>query len=68
MRQNAREHLGFATGPHHCLGRHLAQLQMRLALDFILTNTKNLQLASAGDEPRGHEFRQPARLCLKWDR
>lgn len=68
LRQNAREHLGFATGPHHCLGRHLAQLQMRLALDFILTNTKNLQLASAGDEPRGHEFRQPARLCLKWDR
>ena len=67
-RRNARDHLGFATGPHHCLGRHLAQLQMRLALDFLLTNTKNLRLVSAGHGPRGHEFRQPASLCVKWDR
>ena len=67
LRRNAREHLGFATGPHHCLGRHLAQLQMRLALDFILANTKNLRLVSVAKGPRGHEFRQPGRLCIKWD-
>lgn len=35
-RANAREHLAFGIGVHHCLGAHMARLQMRIALRLLL--------------------------------
>lgn len=35
-RANAREHLAFGVGAHHCLGAHMARMQMRIALDAFL--------------------------------
>ncbi|MGH3451131.1 MAG: cytochrome P450, partial [Haloechinothrix sp.] len=31
-----RRHLGFANGPHFCIGSHLAQLQARVAFEELL--------------------------------
>lgn len=31
-----RRHLGFSTGPHHCIGSHLAKLQATVAFEELL--------------------------------
>jgi cytochrome P450 len=37
VRRNAVRHLGFSSGPHFCIGSHLAKLQARVALEELLT-------------------------------
>lgn len=66
-RPNARKHLGFAFGPHACLGSHLAKLEVRVALETLLSRLTDLE--PAPDEPmtvEGYEFRQPRRLLARW--
>jgi cytochrome P450 len=65
-RANARRHLGFAIGPHHCLGQHLAKAEAVAALTALLRRAPKLRLLR-DVEPEGHEFRQPRSLHLGWD-
>jgi len=37
-------HMGFGMGPHFCLGAPLARLQMRVAMEIVLTRLRNLRL------------------------
>ncbi len=67
-RKNAKRHLGFATGPHHCLGSHLAKAEARIAVDRLLTRLPNLRADRARPAiPSGYEFRQPKEFWLMWD-
>ena len=43
-RTNARDHLAFGFGPHHCLGHHLARLQVRALLSEIGRRVVSLEL------------------------
>lgn len=65
-------HLAFGTGPHQCLGMHLARLELRVGLDTILTGLPNLRLDpdDTGPPPvvEGFAFRGPTRLPVVWDR
>ena len=62
-RDNAQRHVGFATGPHHCLGSHLARAEARIGIECLLNKWPGLQIdIDQSAAPTGHEFRQPATL------
>lgn len=44
-----RGHLGYAHGPHFCLGAPLARLQVQVALSALLRSYPGLELADQGD-------------------
>ena len=64
-------HMAFGTGPHQCLGMHLARLELRAGLETILTGLPNLRLDPDAAEPapiiEGFAFRGPNRLPVVWD-
>jgi cytochrome P450 len=64
-RENARHHLAFSFGVHHCLGFNMARLQGALAVQAILDRLHDLELVSA-PEPHGFAFRRPQELHLRW--
>jgi cytochrome P450 len=64
-RKNARHHLAFSFGVHHCLGFNMARLQGPLAVKAILDRLSALQLVEA-PEPHGFAFRRPPELRLRW--
>lgn len=64
-RPNIARHLGFATGPHLCLGFRLAKVEARIALAALLDRFPEMRLDNRHSEaPRGFEFRQSKRLTL----
>jgi cytochrome P450 len=66
-RENARRHLGFSFGVHHCLGFNLARLQGALAVGELLERLPALRLVEA-PAPTGFAFRRPERLVVAWER
>ena len=50
-RPNARLHLGFGRGIHHCVGAPLARLEARVVLGALLERTTSFSL-DAGEPPR----------------
>jgi cytochrome P450 len=66
-RPNARKHLGFAIGPHGCVGLHLAKLEARIALETLIGVLPEFRLDAAfSSPPEGNEFRQPRKLQVVW--
>jgi cytochrome P450 len=43
-RENARQHVSFGAGPHHCLGASLARLEASIALARLTTRFPGLAL------------------------
>jgi cytochrome P450 len=69
MRENARAHMAFATGPHICLGQHLARLEMTRAMNILLDRFPNLRLDPDTPRPfiQGHTMRSPKKLYVRLD-
>jgi len=63
-RRNARHHLAFSFGLHHCLGFNMARMQGEAAVRGLL-GLPRLELVEAS-EPRGFAFRRPAVVRLRW--
>lgn len=65
-----KPHLSFATGPHLCLGMHLARLETKVALETVLERLPNLRLdPDRADDTYIHGviFRSPNRLPVRFD-
>jgi len=64
--------ISFGTGPHMCLGMHLARLEMRVAVNRLLDRCANLRFDPAAlerDNPHihGETFRSPTTLPVVFD-
>lgn len=66
-RENARQHLAFARGPHVCIGMHLARLEAHTAVGRLLERLPALRLDPARPSaPSGLVFRKPPALHVLW--
>ena len=64
-----QHHLAFGTGPHQCLGMHLARLELRAGLEAILRRLPNIRLDPDAPRPtiQGYAFRGPDTLPVLFD-
>jgi cytochrome P450 len=65
-----QHHLAFGTGPHQCLGMHLARLELRVGLQTVLERLPNLRLDPEGADDtliEGYAFRGPRALPVLFD-
>jgi cytochrome P450 len=68
-RVNARRHMAFATGPHICLGQHLARLEMTRAMNYLLDRLPKLRLDPEKPRPeiRGFSMRVPKHIPVRFN-
>jgi cytochrome P450 len=61
-------HLSFGSGPHMCLGMHLARMETRVALDAIVERLDDLRFDPEAPSPRivGSIFRSPDALPVRF--
>jgi cytochrome P450 len=61
-RENARQHVSFGAGPHHCLGASLARMEAAIALDRLVARFPGLALDGDATWNGRINLRGPARL------
>ncbi|GAA2587136.1 cytochrome P450 [Actinomadura fulvescens] len=61
-RENARQHVAFSVGPHHCLGAALARLEGRVAFERLVRRFPDLSFAGDVEWNGRINLRGPARL------
>lgn len=64
-----RKSIHFGLGPHNCIGQWIARLDMKVALETILTRLPNLRLVPDQDirVQEGMIFHRPEKLEFEWD-
>jgi cytochrome P450 len=69
FRERTVRNLAFATGPHVCIGQHLARVEMTRALNAILDRLPNLRLDPDKPPPEivGHILRVPEHIHVRFD-
>ena len=62
-------HIAFASGPHMCLGMHLARMETKVAINRIFDRLPNVRLDPDAEPPyiTGMTFRSPPHLQVVFD-
>ena len=65
----AQLHHGFGSGPHTCLGIHMARMELRVAVNIVLDRLPNLRLDPHAPAPAPHGVIQRGtyHLPVVWD-
>jgi cytochrome P450 len=50
-RENARYHIAFGHGVHHCAGAHLARAEGRVTINRLLDHTSSIEIAEDAHGP-----------------
>ena len=67
-RPNINRHLAFGTGPHNCMGSHLARRELKVAVDYWLDNISPFRIDDpAGVRTHGGSVFGVDVLPLRWD-
>ena len=64
--RNAKGHLTFGHGPHHCIGAQLARMDVQVALTAILDRFPGLRLAEEVKWRTGMAMRGPLAMMITW--
>ncbi|HUF96694.1 MAG TPA: cytochrome P450 [Ilumatobacter sp.] len=65
--RESNPHIGFASGFHRCLGSHLARLEIRVALEELLTRIPDFRIRDGHSVQFTHNPRTPTNgLPLVW--
>ena len=69
IHRDQRVHIAFASGPHMCLGMHLARMETKVVLNKLLDRLPNLRADPDAEPPAvtGMTFRAPSRLDVVFD-
>ena len=64
-----QQHMAFGTGPHQCLGMHLARMELEVGINAVLDRLPNLRLDPGAEHPviSGYAFRGPLELPVLFD-
>ena len=64
-----KPHLGFASGPHICLGMHVARAELVTAVGALVDRLPNLRLDPDAEQPKiiGMYERGPSEINVLWD-
>jgi cytochrome P450 len=62
LARNPNEHIAFGTGPHGCLGQHIARLEIDAILAEVLTRMEGLEIAGAPEWLPSNFISGPKRL------
>ena len=52
-RENARYHVAFGHGVHHCAGAHLARAEGRVTINRLLDRTSSITISEEAHGPAG---------------
>ena len=67
--RDPQQHMAFGTGPHQCLGMHLARMELEVGINAVLDRLPNLRLDPDAERPAisGYAFRGPPKLPVLFD-
>ena len=66
LSRSPNEHIAFGTGPHGCLGQHIARIEIDAILTEVFTRMGDLEIASAPEWLPSNFISGPKRLPVRF--
>jgi cytochrome P450 len=66
LSRTPNEHIAFGTGPHGCLGQHIARIEIDAILAEVLTRMEGLQIVDAPEWLASNFISGPKKLTVRF--